>query len=309
MPLPPPRGPFAATLRVLAHPTTTWALLGWVGAAALAGLVTEPGLHPMNGLMMQAPMALLPFAVLARGLTGRDLRPPALWAVGLGLALAAGATGGQAGVAELGAQGPVTETYTVQLAGQSVEAHLEGQLTAQMQPGAVDLRLGLGDFERGAARVPLEGGAESALGPWAVSVLGLQPGDTPTWARLRATPRGEAAAEGVEMAVRQGSAAALPDGSQVAVLRLSPDFGGALGQAAQVQVTEGEAVRVDWVFAGSPDLDARVGQGKWAIELLSVESEPRLRLSVRRQGAPTLALLGWGLMVAGLGFGFARRAS
>ncbi len=299
MPLPPPRGPFAATLRVLAHPTTTWALLGWVGAAALAGLVTEPGLHPMNGLMMQAPLALLPFAVLARGLAGRDWRPPALWAVGLGLAVVAGVTGGPAGVAELGAQGPVTETYTVQLAGQSVDAHLEGQLTAQMQPGAVDLRLGLGDFERGTARVPLEGGAESTLGPWAVSVLGLQPGDTPTWARLRARPRGEGAGEGVELAVRQGSAAALADGAQVA----------ALGQAAQVQVSEGEAVRVAWVFAGSPDLDARVGQGKWVIELLGVESEPRLRLSVRRQGAPTLALVGWGLMVAGLGFGFARRAS
>lgn len=299
--LPPLRGPWATAWAVVASPWTTWVLGWWVAIAAVLGFATAPGGHPAEGLLLQLPAALLPFSIAARALTEgrRVLIVAAAWGVGLALALG-GATvaGGSAGVAEVGGARP-TESYTRQLDGRAVEAHLGGQLTAALSPDGVALRLGVRDRVQGEALLPLDGRAEATLGPWSVWLEDVAPGDEPAVARLRLTPR--MGGEPVEMRVRTGSGAALPDGGQIMVMRLSADFGRALGPAAQVQLDGPDGAIQAWHFVDSPDLDARVGGGDWAIALLAVETEPRLTLGVRRRGSPLPTMAGLGLMVIALG--------
>lgn len=298
--LPPLRGPWATAWAVLASPWMTWALGWWLAVAAIIGFATEPGGHPASGLSMQLPAALLPFTVLARALAGGRLAVAALWSAGVAVACAgAYFAGGAAGVASVGGAAP-TEGYTRQLAGRAVQAHLGGQLTATPGPDGVALRLGVKDDVLATAALPLDGG-EATLGPWAVWLRSLAPGDEPAAARLRLTPR--AGGDPVELRVRSQSAAALPDGAQVSVLRLSPDFGRALGPAAQVQVdSEGGSAQA-WHFVDAPDLDGRIGHGPWSVELLAVETEPRVVLGVRRRGTAIGALAGLGLMALALGLG------
>lgn len=299
--LPPLRGPWATAWAVVASPWTTWALGWWVAVAAVIGLASPPGGHPAEGLALQLPAALLPLTLAARALAEerRTLWIAAAWCLGLAVAIG-GATlaGGAAGVAEVGGARP-TESYTRRLDGRAVEAHLGGQLTAALTAEGAALRLGVRDQIMGEAVLPLDGQAEAALGPWAVWLEDVAPGDEPAVARLRLTPR--VGGEAVELRVRTGSGAALPDGTSVMVTRLSADFGRALGPAAQVQLDGPGGVVQAWQFVDAPDLDARIGRGDWAVTLLAVETEPRLTLGVRRRGDSTVALAGLGLMVLALG--------
>ncbi|MCB9528503.1 MAG: hypothetical protein H6701_08945 [Myxococcales bacterium] len=303
--LPPLRGPWATAWAVLASPWTIWALGWWLAVAAIIGFTTEPGGHPASGLVMQLPAAMLPFAVLARALASDRLRVAGLWSAGVVVAcVGAYFAGGAAGVASVGGAAP-TEGYTRQLAGRAVQAHLGGQLTATPGPDGIALRLGVKDDVLATANLPLDGG-EAALGQWAVWLRSLAPGDEPAAARLRLTPR--AGGDPVELRIRALSAAALPDGSQVAVQRISPDFGRALGPAAQVQVDSESGSVQAWHFVDAPDLDRRIGDGPWAVELLAVETEPKVVLGVRRRGTAVGALAGLGVMALALGLGLRGRA-
>lgn len=294
------RGPWATAWAVVASPWTPWVLGLWIAAAAAVGLVAAPGHHPAAGLALQLPAALLPFALLARGLSASRARLvwTGVWSLGLALAFVGGwIAGGEAGVAEVGGARPA-ESYTRPVAGREAAAHLGGQLTATLAPDGVTLSLGVGEGERASARLPLDGVAEAQIGPWAMHLDDVAEGDEPAFARLRLSPR--AGGDALERAVRTGSAVTLEDGTQVAVLRLSPDFGRALGAAAHIQIDYEGGRDTAWHFVEAPGLDARVGAAPWSVELLEVATEPRLRLGVRRAGPAGPAMAGLALMATAL---------
>lgn len=160
------------------------------------------------------------------------------------------------------------------------------------------MQLGVRGADTATALLPLDGTREAALGPWAVWLRSVAPGDEPAMARLRLTPR--AGGDPVELRVRAASAAALPDGAQVSVVRISPDYGRALGPAAQVQVDSAAGNDLAWHFVDSPDLDRRVGRAPWVVELLAVETEPRLVLGVRRRGNSVVVMAGLAVMALAL---------
>lgn len=289
-------GPWAGAWAVLASPWTAFVAALGVAAAAIYGLTTAPGGHPAEGLLMQVPAVLLPFSLLARALDGgaRRMWLVTAWCAGLALALlGAYLAGAQAGVAEVGFARP-TENFERQVAGRTTKAHLGGQLTAQLDGDAVALKLGTKEHVVGEARLPLTGTAETTLGPWAIHLRDVAPGDEAAVARLKLTPR--AGGEAIEAAVRTGSGLSLPDGASLAVLRLSADFGRALGAAARIQIDHEKGNAVAWHFVESPDVDRRIGTSPWIVELLAIESEPRITMGVRRQGTTTVALIGWALM-------------
>lgn len=305
----PPKGPFAVVLSILASPWTAWALLVWIGFGALLGLAAWPGVHPAEGLALQLPAALLPWCLLARALAEESRQ---LWisavAGGLALAFAGSAlVGGEAGWTRLGAQ-EVTQQYLRESGRRPVPVHLGGQLTATPTDDGLALRLGVPELEKASTVVPLDG-REAPLGPWAVHHHALEAGSEPTVARIRLRPRdGEGAP--IERTLRVNDAVVTPDGVQVFLRRLSPDFGRALGPAAQITVTTDDASETAWHFVADPALDARAGALPWTLELLEVSAEPVWVLGVRRRGGGTVALSGWALVVLGLlaGFPAERRA-
>lgn len=314
--LPPMRGPWAMVWAMLASPWTTWALGLWIALGAALGLAAAgadgpptlggldllpgPGQHPASSLLLQLPAGLLVFTVLARRLNGTaaELRWTGVYCLGLATALAGGwLAGGEAGLASVGGARP-TESYTRPISGRTAPAHLGGQLQARLTAEGVALTLGVDGHPIGDARLPLDGVAEARLGPWAMYLADVAPGSEPAYARLKLTPR--AGGEPVERAVRVGSAIALDDGTQIVATRLSPDFGQALGPAAQLRVQFEGGAETAWHFVDSPDLDARTGGGPWQVELLEVATEPRLELGVRRAGSTGAAMAGFGLMALAL---------
>lgn len=298
--LPRLRGPWATAWAVVASPWTPWVLGLCLAGAAAAGMVSAPGQHPAGGLAMQLPAALLVFALIARDLdaSAARLRWAGLYAAGLVVALVGGwLAGGEAGMAEVGGARP-TESYTRTIAGRDAAAHLGAQLGATLEADGAHLTLAMKAHAVGEARLPLDGVREAQIGRWAMHLVDVAPGDEPAYARLRLFPR--SGGDPIERAVRTGSAVALEDGTQIAVLRLAADFGKALGPAAQIQMDYEGGSATAWHFVDGPDLDKRLGEGPWSIELLEVATEPRLVLGVRRAGPTGVALAGFGVMIAAL---------
>jgi hypothetical protein len=282
-------------------------LLLALGAAAVVGLRAGAGDHPATTVLAAIPAALLPFSVAARsiGLPRSLLAAQALWAAGLGLAVVGAlVAGGDAGTVRV-RPGELAESYERVTSGRATPYHLGGQLAVEVDDGAANLWLGIRDVEAGRATLPLHGDREVRLGPWAVSLAALEPGGAPTRLRFRARPR--AGGEPVEGVVGAGQTVALAKDARVTALRLSGDFGGALGAAAQLQVDWPDGTAAAWHFVDDPDLDARVGTAPWIIEPLELLADPVLVLSVRRPGTPWVAVAGWILMAAGLaGLAFRR---
>jgi hypothetical protein len=299
--LPAPRGFWAFWWSLLAAPATSWTLLVILGLAALAGLVAPPGAHPVGSIVVALPAALLPFAVVARsaGASTAVLVPRALWAAGLGLAaIGALVAGGGEGEARV-RPGESIESYQRPVAGRPTPFHFGGQLQAEIQDGQVLLRLGVRDYEVGRAALPLGGHGEAQIGPWAVALRSIEPGDDPTRLRFRARPRAGGGAP-VEGAVRAGQTVALDPDTQLTAVRLSPDFGDALGAAAQLQLQWKEGQVTAWHFVDDPDLDARVGTAPWIVEPVEVLADPVVVLDVREAGPSGVAVAGWALMAVGL---------
>ncbi len=302
MSLKPPSGPWASVLNALASPWTLGALLALLAGSALYGLVHDAP-HPGLSLVMQAPAALLPFCVLAGGLSW----PRVGWAAGLALALLGAAqVGGAEGTVLVGGPNPA-ESATFPRASGPVEVHLGGQLSARLEGDGVQLALGVGQSQLAAAVAPLDG-AEVPFGEWSARVREIRVGDEPTLARFQGKPR--EGGEPWEVAVRAGRSVALPGGGQLAVVRISRDYGQSLGPAAEVIVGWGDGKEDRaWFFVDHPDLDERVGVSPWSIRLAAVEGEPLLEIGVRRGGPPLLAMAGWALMALALLVTVTRRES
>lgn len=300
-------GPWSTVFALLASPWATWVLLVWIAITALVGLTAVPGAHPAEGLGAHLPVALLPFTVLARAVATGGVRLAAgLWVAGLAVAaVGAVVAGSGAGLAEVG--GPsVTESYLRPMAGQAVPVHLGGQLTRAAADGRTQLRLGVPTVELATATLPPGEAAEVPLGPWAIHRHEARPGAEATVARLRLRPRaGEG--ETIERTLRVGDAFVTPDGVQILLRRLSPDFGRALGPAAQLTLSQGDDSETAWYFVEDPALDARVGRWPWIVELQAVDAGARLLLGVRRAGPVAPALAGWALMGLALLIGAVRK--
>lgn len=298
--LPPMRGPWASAWAVIASPWLSWGLGLWLAVVAASGLWSPTGQHPAQGVLLQLPAALLVFTLVANHLAEHParFRWAMIYAAGLATALVGGwLAGGEAGVTEVGGARP-TESYTRIVAGRKAQAHLGAQLQAQLTEGGVGLTLAMKESHLGDAVLPLDGAAEVMVGRWAMHLADLAPGDEPAYARLKLTPR--SGGDPILRAVRTGSATAMEDGTQIAVLRLSPDFGRALGPAAQLQIDYEGGTNTAWHFVDSPDLDTRVGISPWIVELTEVASEPRLELGVRRAGPMGVAVGGFGIMLLAL---------
>jgi hypothetical protein len=306
--LPAPTGFWGSWWTLLTAPATPAVLLLALGAAAIVGLRAEAGAHPATTILAAIPAALLPFSVAARafGQPRSVLLPRALWAAGLGLAVVGGVVaGGGAGTARV-RPGETVERYLRIASGRATPYHLGGQLTVDLDGGAANLWLGVREAELGRATLPLEGAREVRLGPWAVSLADVEPGGAPTRLRFRARPR--AGGEPVQGVVGVGQTVELTKDVRVTALRLSGDFGGALGAAAQLQIDWPEGQQAAWHFVDGGDLDARVGTAPWIIEPLELLADPALVLNVRRPGTPWLAVAGWILMAAALVTGLRARA-
>lgn len=307
------RNPFLRwVFATLASPAAPVVLLVWLALAALWGLGAPHGAHPAHGALVQVPCVLLPFALLASALEQRasGLLARALVSTGLVVALLGAAlAGGDAGVLETSGSGAVIESYD-RLGGPAVvPAHLGGQLTVTDGPGTLGLVLGTRGIELGRAELPKDGDAERSLGPWRVHVAGVEPGQGARVARLRVRPRGADVVPATpDLVLREGQAAPLPGDGQLIVERLSPDYGRALGAGALVTVVSGAERRSDWVFVDAPDLDERLGTGKYTVTLLELVAEPAYTLGVRRAGLHVVALVGWAVAAVGvLLFGLQRR--
>lgn len=298
--IPAPTGFWAFWWSILAAPVTPLVLLLVLALAAIVGLQHGAGEHPATTFLVAVPAALLPFSVAARaiGLPRARLAPRVLWAAGLAVAVLGGlVAGGGAGTARV-RPGEVTERFVRERAGRATPHHLGGQLAVELADGAANLWLGVQEVELGRATLPLEGDREVRLGPWAVSLVEVEPGGAPTRLRFRARPR--AGGEPVEGVVGAGQTVALAQDVRVTALRLSGDFGGALGAAAQLQVEWPEGREAAWHFVDHADLDVRVGTAPWIIEPVELLADPALVLAVRHPGTPWVAVAGWGLMAAGL---------
>ena len=303
---PPMKGPVASGWRALASPWTSWFLMLWIGVGFLFGMETNPSVHPAATVWLRLPLILVPFAVLAAALDATRTR---WWALALGVGWAVVVFGGavsgrDAGILEYG-RAPLTESYTRVMQGRAVQAHLGGVLTVTEAGTDALLRLGVGEYVKATARLPMAPGPEVDLGPWAVWWLGAEPGGSASVARLRLKPR--AGGQATEQLVRAGNQVTLPDGATLSLNKLSTDFRKALGPAAQITVSWGEEARTAWHFVAQPDLDARVGEAPWVVELLSLSAEPVMRFGVRRRGPAAPAQVGWGLMLLGLLAGVARK--
>jgi hypothetical protein len=229
-----------------------------------------------------------------------------VWGLGLlGFIAALALSGGESGSAVVGETGS-TEHYQRELAGRAVSVHLGGQLRVQLDESgdAADLWLGVGTHVIGSTRLDAHTGAEAQVGPWAMHITDIRSGDEPAFARLRVTPR--KGGDSIELKATAGEAYPLPDNGQLQVLRLNSDFLGLLGSAAQLAVTWSDGQETAWHFVESKDLDARNGQTPYNIELVAVESAPRISLGVRRAEQSILMLAALVLLAFGLLLGFRR---
>ncbi len=301
-------GPFSgfalAVWQVLTGPRTLSVLLVWLALGAAAGLAAGPGEHPAEGVLLHVPAVLLPFALLARF---RSLAA-SLFAGGLVVALVGALLAGR-DFGRLEVQpGAETEAYERPSVARPVRTHLGGIVRAAAgDENTMTVTLGAGTFEYGQALLSRVDGRERPLGPWQIRFLETMPGRTPNQARLRATAAG---LPPQTLTLRAGGAATLPDGATVSVVALEPDYGQGLGPAAQLNVREPDgppAGRTDWFFVESPDLDARLGAGKWRFELTAVEAAPGWVVDVHRRGNPWIAAAGWALMALALVVLVARR--
>ncbi len=263
-------------------------------AGAVVGLVSTPGTHPADSVLLHLPAAILPFALWARHASGIG----AMASLGLGLALlGVELSGPAAGTVEVGAGVPA-EAYQVPMAGRGVDVALGGQLTGQVDAdGHVALRLGTPRHEIGAARLPLDRGHEATLGPWRLHLHAVETGDAPTL--LRGFAR-RPAGERVEVALRLGQSMPLPDGATLTLDALDADYGKRLGAAARVTVDAVGSRRTDWVFLDAPDLDARLVPDAWSVEPTAIVSEPIFVFGVRRAGLGGVALVGLALLALAL---------
>lgn len=295
-------GPFsgfaAYVWQILIGRRTPFILALWLAAGALLGLAAEPGQHPAEGLLLHAPAVLLPFVLWARSGV-----PHALVGAGLGVAFVGTLlAGGQPGLVTA-QPGGETESYRRPTGARPVISHLGGILRTQIDDAEhASVRLGAGTVELGSARVRLDPGApEVPLGPWQVRFRRAVPGATPDLARVKATAEGQPPQE---LLLRSGTQASLPDGTTVALGKLAADYGQGMGPAAELTVTEGEKARTDWLYVDGKDLDKRLGEGKWRLELAAVEAAPGLELEIHRRGMPWAVAVGWMLVAVGaLGLG------
>jgi lactate permease len=197
------------------------------------------------------------------------------------------------------------EAFSVPVGGERLGMHLGGVLSATPTEAGLALSIGVRDHRVGEAVLPNRPGAEVALGPWSVFALRTEPAGAPGGARLRVTPRAGGAPR--DFSVRVGNQIALEDGTRIGLNRVSADFGRALGPAAQITpVAPGARDGVGegrWIFTEAPDLDARLGDDAWAVQLLGLEAAPRSVLGVRRRGplAPLFAGLAFVLPYAATG--------
>ncbi len=291
------RGQLFEAWRWIASPLMVWWLLAlWLVPIALYSF---GGGLAADALYVHLPWALLPFSLLAASLGKRRLGWLLLWSAGFGAA-SVGALLAQkdAGVAVLGGAQP-TEAFQREVGGLPAQVHLGGRLSATTGEAGTELSLSVGADKGLKAALPM-GDAEVELGRWALSLRRVEAGTEPAFARFRLRPRARPEAKPIERALRTGTALTLEDGTQLTLLRLSKDYGGSFGPAAEVQLAKKGSSQTAWVYAGFPDIDARHGTADWVVELASVEAEPRLRMGVRRRSPVAPALIGWGVMVFAL---------
>jgi len=307
----PPRGPWDTILQLLGSANAPVFLGLWIALAAITGLVSEPGMHPMEHLGLRLPLVMLPFCLLARGLRrgGRGFGVAAMWTTGLVLVLLGSWQPEGTGVAEVSPQAS-TELYQRAFRGRYVASHLGGTMTVEESDVAVTLRLGLPGQPPEVAVLPKGGDGEVALGPWMVHLRGRSAGEGPLRrAVLEFTPRAGGAPIRVTAAVGVSIPVAAPDTplaaaksgpDQVVVRRLLEDFRKSMGPAAQLEVSWRDGRETAWHFIDAPDLDSRHGGAPWKIKLVAVESPPARRIGVRRTSGPIGAEWGWGLMALAL---------
>lgn len=303
----PPSGIWAAVLRALRSPLTLGLAACALGVAAVLGAGASFGQHPAGGAIAQVALAIVVCSLVARAIAHADLRaaaPYALWALGA-ISLTAGAltSGGEAG--ELRMRAGEVETYEQVINGRGAATHLGGRLAA-----SDDGRLRLLIKENVLAEVPLPVGAsEATVASWRMHHRRIDVGAEPTHARLSVRPR--SGGDPKVWRLRAGQTVALGDAVQITVKRLVGDYGKALGPAALIDVTAGDATRTAWYFAEAPDLDARVGDGAFIIALDGLDATPVRVLGVRRADASALPLrlsqAGLGLMAFGMLLGGLRK--
>ncbi len=289
--------------QVLTARRTLLILLLWLGAGAVLGRLSAPGEHPAEGLLLHVPGALLPFAFWARF----GLRDRAAALLGAGVAVALIGTlvaGGGFGSMTCDPTGS-TESYNRPGVGRPVPVHLGGVLGVQADDEShVALRLAAGAVEMGLARVSLLDGREQTLGPWQVRYLKSVVGEAPSRVRVHATAEGQPPQD---LLFRQGQQVRLPDATVVALTNLAADYGQGLGPAAELTITGENYHRADWYFVDAPDLDARLGTGKWRFEVQAIDPAQTIVVDVHHHGIPWAVAAGWAMVLAALVWAGTRR--
>lgn len=305
-----PGGPWGTILRLLESADSQVFLGTWIALAALIGVVSDAGMHPMEHLGLRLPLILLPFCVLARGLKqgGSMLWIAGVWTAGFLLAVVSSWQPAGTGVAEVSTRGPV-ERYQRAFRGRWVDSYLGGALSMEQRTDGVALKLGLPGQEPEETVFSATEDREKRLGPWVMHLRGFSDsGGAPQVAELSLVPR-DGGPE-IRLTAPMGLKVPIPTAempgaentptAHIVVRRILKDFRKSLGPAAQMEVSWAEGAETGWHFLDAPELDARHGASPWKIRVVALTSGRARRVGVRPATWPLGASLGWGVMALAL---------
>ncbi|MEE2787529.1 MAG: hypothetical protein VX589_09335 [Myxococcota bacterium] len=280
----PPTGIWAAAWSILRSPTALAGVLVVLGMMTVVGADSDPGQHPAAGVIYRLMWILLPLMGLARAIEER--RGRSKWAgiiLALGLAvlgIASWQVSQTTGWVNVG-QSPV-ETYERASVNGPVSVHLGAQLKAVSDGAFATVSLAMRDQTLGGP-VTLSTGtqAEGKLGRFRLYVSHETTGKRAEQAALRVhQPSGEHGAHR-DFVLKPGATIALDKETTLRLLQVRADFLSTLGAAAEVQVSWADKVETFWVYADAPDMDERLGQAPWRIQLLALETPRFMVLGLR----------------------------
>jgi hypothetical protein len=276
---------------------------------AIVGLQLPIGEHPGEGLWIRLPLAVVPLVIISSALGSDLIRRVAsvFLAVGIWCILLGGwSSEGTTGRLTVGSQ--KVEGFERTTIGRKVMIHMGTQVDGQVDDAQVKLSIGMTDSQVSKLVFSRHAKVEQTFGEHSLYLDRVRRQNDAQVAVLRVSDRATGKRTHV-VTVPVGRPVVIPDGPRLTVEQIRNDFLSRLGASVQVDIQWDGGQDNAWHFSDAPDIDTRIGDGPWRIELLGLKGSETAQFGVRSLSNEFLVWVGWPLMLFGILLGFKRSES